>query len=124
MDSDRNGSFQMPSELRFEAELSLRRLMPRVDECWDRCDVAEPIRHEFQVRLEANWEPLFALLYDLYGSRYDFFFHLEQILLTAVQAWANRPEPLRAIDRHRVNEPEWFQFRTDGRRRTLCRSVQ
>ena len=51
---------------------------------------------------------MFSLLYDLYGSRYDFFYHLEQILLTAVRAWANRPESLREIDRHRINEPEWF----------------
>ncbi len=52
--------------------------------------------------------PSFTLLFELYGSRYDFFYHLEQILLTAVRGWANRPESLRAIDRHRMNEPEWF----------------
>lgn len=96
------------NDLRFEAELSLRRLMPRVEETWVARGIGEPLRHEFQVRLKANWEPLFALLRDLYGSRYDFFYHLERILLTAANAWANRPEPLRELDRHRINEPEWF----------------
>ena len=106
--AERNGSFHVPSQLRMEAELSLRRLMPRLTECWDECGVDEPLRHEFQTRLDTYWGELFVLLYDLYGSRYDFFYHLEQILLTAARAWANRPESLREIDRHRINEPEWF----------------
>ncbi len=106
--AQRNGSFHVPSRLRMEAELSLRRLMPRLTECWGEYGVSEPLRHEFQTRLETHWGELFVLLYDLYGSRYDFFYHLEQILLTAARAWANRPETLREIDRHRINEPEWF----------------
>jgi amylosucrase len=106
--AQRNGSFHVPSQLRMEAELSLRRLMPRLTECWDEYGVGEPLRREFQTRLDTYWGELFVLLYDLYGSRYDFFYHLEQILLTAARAWANRPETLREIDRHRINEPEWF----------------
>ena len=51
---------------------------------------------------------MFTLLLDLYGSRYDFFYHLEQILCTAAHAWSNRSETLREIDRHRINEPEWI----------------
>lgn len=94
--------------LRFEANLSLQRLIPRLTECWESEGVEEDLRHEFQVRLEEHWFPLFSLLFELYGSRYDFFYHLEQILCTAARAWANRSEPLREIDRHRINEPEWF----------------
>ncbi len=58
--------------------------------------------------MDEHWRPLFRLLFQLYGSRYDFFFHLEQVLLTAAQAWADRPEDLRGIDHHRINEPDWF----------------
>lgn len=94
--------------LRFEAELSLRRLMPRLEACWQSERVDPEVQHEFQVRLERHWEPLFELLYELYGSRYDFFYHLEQILITAARAWANRPEALREIDRRRELEPDWF----------------
>jgi len=94
--------------LRFEADLSLKRLMPRLESFWDSRGVDAQLRHEFEVRLDQHWAPLFLLLYDLYGSRYDFFYHLEQILLTAADAWANRPEPLRETDRQRVNEPDWF----------------
>ncbi len=82
--------------------------MPRLESCWEAEAVDAKLRHEFQLRLEEHWFELFALLYQLYGSRYDFFYHLEQILCTAARAWAQRPEALREIDRHRINEPEWF----------------
>ena len=94
--------------LAFEAEISLQRLMPRLQGCWDSERVDPELRHQFEARLGEHWTPLFELLYDLYGSRYDFFFHLEQILLTAARAWANRPAELRRIDQHRILEPEWF----------------
>lgn len=92
----------------YEADLSLQRLGPRLQAFWEREEVAEELRHEFEVRLEEYWRELFGLLFDLYGSRYDFFYHLEQILLTAANAWANRPQQLRELDRHRINEPDWF----------------
>jgi amylosucrase len=82
--------------------------MPRLEACWESEQVDEQLRHEFEVRLQEHWLPLFGLLYELYGTRYDFFYHLEQILCTAARAWANRPEPLRQSDRHRMLEPEWF----------------
>ena len=31
----------------------------------------------FWERLQSNFHTLFSLLYELYGSQYDFFFHLE-----------------------------------------------
>ena len=103
-----NGAARLRSGLKFEAELSLRRLMPRLEAYWDDQKVQQQLRHEFEARLRDHWESLFSLLFDLYGPRYDFFYHLEQILLTAASAWANRPAALREIDRHRINEPEWF----------------
>jgi amylosucrase len=103
-----NGAVGASGGLRFEAELSLERLLPRLQACWDEEHVPLELRHEFEIRLHQHWNDLFSLLYDLYGSRYDFFFHLEEILKTAARAWAHRPESLREIDRRRVNEPEWF----------------
>ena len=63
MREGQNGSFQSRRGSKFEADLSLRRLMPRVNECWEQHEISESIRHEFQVRLEANWESLFTLLF-------------------------------------------------------------
>ncbi len=97
-----------PHEAFYEADLSLQRLAPRLQAFWERESVDEELRHEFEVRLEEYWRDLFGLLFDLYGSLYDFFYHLEQILLTAASAWANRPKEMRELDRHRINEPDWF----------------
>ena len=96
------------SAIRSKANLSLQRLKPRLDDFWNSEQADEKLKHEFEVRLADHWPELFELLFDLYGDRYDFFFHLEQILLTAAHAWVHRPESLREIDRHRINDPEWF----------------
>jgi amylosucrase len=45
----------------------------------------------------------------LYGARYDFFYHLEQIVLSAAHAWIARPNAIKALDQHRLLEPTWFQ---------------
>ncbi len=103
-----NGAGGAPSEIRLKADLSLRRLRPRIDEVWTAEQVNKPLQHEFEVRLAEHWPELFELLHDLYGQRYDFFYHLEQILVTAARAWAHRPESLRKVDHQRINEPEWF----------------
>lgn len=96
-------------DVSFEADLTLQRLMPRLEARWQALAIEPSIRDEFETRLNQQWRRLFGLLYELYGTRYDFYFHLEQILLTAVTAWAKRPEALRATDRSRANNPEWFQ---------------
>ncbi len=103
-----NGMLKTSEPLRFEAELSLRRLMPGLQRLWAAGNAASDIQLEFEQRLEQHWVPLFGLLYELYGSRYDFFYHLEQILLTAGRAWLDRPEVLRQVDRQRLNDAEWF----------------
>ncbi len=103
-----NGAVDVPSEIRFKADLSLRRLLPRLDELWRSEQVDERLRHEFDGRLALHWPELFERLFELYGERYDFFYHLEQILLTVARAWIQRPETLREFDRQRINEPEWF----------------
>ncbi len=41
--------------------------------------------------------------------RYDFYYHIEQVLVTAARAWADRPDELCQLDHHRINEPNWFQ---------------
>jgi len=103
-----SGSVIPPDALQFEADLSLQRLSPKLESFWEFEDVPATLRKEFEHRLQAYWRELFDVLFDLYGDRYDFFYHLEQILLTAAAAWADRPEKLRDVDRHRVNEPDWF----------------
>lgn len=98
-----------PADVRFKADLTLQRLRPRLNERWQHWQIDESRRREFESRLTDHWRTLFALLHRLYGTRYDFFFHIEQVLLTTVDAWAGRPAELHQLDEHRVNEPDWFQ---------------
>ena len=53
-----NGAVDSQGWLRFEADLSLQRLMPRLNDCWESEGLGEDLRHEFQVRLEQHWFPL------------------------------------------------------------------
>ena len=104
--SNENGK---PDDIPFKADLTLERLQPRLEGIWQRNGTDEAKQHEFESRLHDHWRQLFKLLYRLYGSRYDFFYHVEQILCTAATACHERPEDLRELDRHRTNEPDWFQ---------------
>ena len=100
-------------EVDFEADLTLKRLKPRLDSIWQSAAAGDEnsssARIEFEERLQEYWRPLFAKLYELYNDRYDFFYHLEQILLTVARGWIERPEPLRVLDRQRINHADWFQ---------------
>lgn len=98
-----------PEELTYKADQTLRRLLPRLDPIWIETETSERKQREFLDRLNVHWYPLFDLLYQLYGHRYDFFYHVEQVLLVAAHAWAARPAELCAIDEHRINDPTWFQ---------------
>lgn len=98
-------------DVAFEADLSLQRMLPRLEAVWQLPEDTH-LRHEFMGRLRHHWPDLFRILLQLYGARYDFFFHAEHILLTAAQAWRDRSEPLRELDRQRINNPTWFQAPT------------
>ncbi|MCA8986528.1 MAG: amylosucrase [Planctomycetaceae bacterium] len=92
-----------------EARLSLSRLQPRLDELWQQEQPEDPhIIRDFQDRLDEIWPTLFRLLFELYGDRYDFFYHLEQILMSAARAWLDRPEALRERDRQRIYDQNWI----------------
>lgn len=96
-------------DLSYEAELSLKRLLPRILNVWNSTPVSDEGLQQFQRRLHEHWPKLFALLYELYGDRYDFFYHLEQIATTAASSWRDRPQLLRDVDEKRIHDPDWFQ---------------
>ncbi|PXA05530.1 amylosucrase [Coraliomargarita sinensis] len=96
----------------YEAERSLRRIRPKI---LDRIERSESSRFSFEERVEVidarlaeHWERLFMLLHQLYGNHYDFFFYLENILLTAIDCWLNRPDDLYDLDIRRENDPGWY----------------
>jgi glycosidase len=94
-------------DLRKEARLTRARILPRL-----RARFADASQEEWRViegRLEMQFERLFLRLHHLYGARYDFFYHLEQILETACRLALARPADLRALDATREANLDWFQ---------------
>lgn len=67
--------------------------------------------NEFSARLAQHFPGVFRLLYALYGhlDPYDFYYHIEQIITTTAQVYADRSEELKALDRRRLVDPQWFQ---------------
>ena len=63
----------------------------------------------FHQRLEQHFPALLTELSALYGERADFLDFVESLLATAFDAWAQRPEELKALDLAREKDPTWFQ---------------
>src|SRR5258706_4730888 len=96
--------------VRQQAAVSLGRLWPRLEACFQEQRLAQPEEwRTFEARLRCEGERLFGLLVELYGEHYDFFFHLEAILTTAARSWLARPGWLKQLDAGREAWPDWFQ---------------
>ena len=100
----------LPISLDREALRTLERLLPRLE-----ASLAEDIKTDptawkvFTARLHRHFPLLFRLYYSLYSSRYDFFFHIEDLLASLARGWFQRPADLRNLDQAREQEPLWFQ---------------
>jgi amylosucrase/maltose alpha-D-glucosyltransferase/alpha-amylase len=86
---------------------SLSRILPRLRARFK--EVPEAEWQAFTLRMEEHFGRLFSILYSLYGKHYDFFYHLESILSTAVERWVERPDDLKALDAQRETDPSWYQ---------------
>lgn len=93
------------NELAQKAQLSLERLLPRLDSKLAR--LAD--RDSFVRRLNHYFPTAFTHLYNLYGTQYDFFYHLEQILGHLIDLAADRPADLGTLDQEREANPNWFE---------------
>ena len=97
-------------QLERESKRTLQRLLPRVEQTLSDSTSSDPQGwQEFTERLQKYFPSLFALYFGLYSTRYDFFFHLEDLLICLARAWFARPNDLRALDKAREQNPLWFQ---------------
>ncbi len=96
------------TQLEIETSRTLSRLMPRIEAQFaDQFGDAD--WEIFVDRLNAHFPRLFRLLVELHGSCYDFFYHLEQVLMLAAESWLQRPAELKQLDSERETDPRWFQ---------------
>ncbi|MGZ9166248.1 MAG: alpha-amylase family glycosyl hydrolase, partial [Anaerolineales bacterium] len=93
-----------------ESHRTLQRLLPRLEKELSDSIAADPKGwQDFSERLGKHFPALFNLYLGLYGTRYDFFFHLEDLLLSLARSWFARATDLRALDKAREANPLWFQ---------------
>ncbi len=99
-----------PLSLPIETSRSLRRLLPRIERILADPIAADPLGwRDFTQRLNHHFPELFQLYFSLYSSRYDFFYYLEDLLVSLARAWFERPAELRQLDQRREAYPQWFQ---------------
>jgi amylosucrase len=100
----------MPPLLAREARRSYQRLLLFLQTTFAAQATANPQDWQsFLERLEAQFPRLFNLYYQLYHTRYDFFYHLEDLVATAGRLWLERPAALKRLDASRQADPGWFQ---------------
>ncbi|NOT04214.1 MAG: amylosucrase, partial [Anaerolineales bacterium] len=93
-----------------ESQKTLKRLLPRLEKTLHQNISADPQAwHVFSERLQKHFPKLFKLYFEIYHSHYDFFFHLEDLLMALASSWFNRPQDLRELDNAREKDPLWFQ---------------
>jgi len=96
--------------LKLEAEISLKRLLPYVEKALQKEIAIDPQGWEqYRQRVAQHFETLFGPYFDLYHERYDFFYHLTDLLITLARSWFARPTGLRMLDSQREQKPQWFQ---------------
>ena len=91
-----------------QATSTLHRLLPLLNEKF-KDKVEEGEWQNYIQRINRHFPRLFRLLHQIYGTQYDFFYHLSEILNTATRAWIDRPAELKALDAIRENDPLWYQ---------------
>src|SRR6266508_2328099 len=97
-------------QLERESKRALKRLLPRLEKELSNSISVDPTGWQvFSERLQKYFPSLFNLYLNLYSTRYDFFFHLEDLLLSLGRSWFARPDGLRSLDQARESDPLWFQ---------------
>ncbi len=90
-----------------EGRKSLARIYPRLTPYLENLSADD--KTLFLERLATQLPNILQTLIPLYGRRYDFFYHFEQIILTAIQYFMERPTSSKKLDEARVAQPDWFQ---------------
>ena len=92
------------------AQRTLGRLLPRLEDRFAEFVLSHPKEWDnYLARIDRNFEKLFSILLHLYKDRYDFFYHLEELMAVVTQSWIDRPADLKALDFKRESNPNWFQ---------------
>ena len=94
-------------DIRYESSKTLNRLLESID----LSHLSKADHATFLDRINANFPALFALLHEVYGTQYDFHFHLEKLLSVLSQGFNKRNAALKKKDKERLKNPTWYADR-------------
>lgn len=92
-------------DLTFESQRTLKRILELID-------LSQLTKNDLAIflsRLDKNFPALFAKLHHLYGDKYDFFYHLQQLVAHLAAGVAARSGKLKKKDKLRLNKPDWYR---------------
>ncbi|MFT6926382.1 MAG: amylosucrase [Psychromonas sp.] len=92
-------------DLLFESRRTLKRILTLID----LSKLTKKDSVLFLSRLDKNFPALFAKLHHLYGEQYDFFYHLQQLVVHLAAGVAARSKKLKQKDKLRLNKPDWYR---------------
>ncbi|WP_041765783.1 amylosucrase [Psychromonas ingrahamii] len=92
-------------DLTFESQRTLKRILELID----LSKLTKDDLDIFLARLDKNFPALFAKLYHLYGDKYDFFYHLQQLVAHLAAGIIARSGKLKKQDTLRLNKPDWYR---------------
>lgn len=100
----------MPEPTSRQIEISQARVLLHLEKIFADHLIRQPEDWQtFVQRLRVNFPRLFDLYFHLYASQYDFYYHLEDLLVTMARKWFERPIELKTLDLQREADPDWFQ---------------
>ena len=101
---------QQPDENLYIYRVTRERLFPRLKNHFAVNIRKEPSAWQaYFDRLEIHFPRLFMLYYQLYARQYDFYYHLEDLLISITRMWLERSAELKNLDADRLANPDWFQ---------------
>lgn len=92
-------------DIKFESKRTLTRILDGLD----LGGMSQPEQGVFINRLNEQFPRLFALLIEIYGQRYDFFYYLQQLTQTLANGFSKRSNVQKAKDQARLADPHWYQ---------------
>ena len=90
-------------------EAESKRTLKRILETTQIAEMATAERKVFDARLQQHFPQLFALLFEVYGQRYDFYYYLQQLVCILANSFASRSSKLKAKDKQRLANPTWYR---------------
>lgn len=91
-----------------DLSLEAKRTLTRILKSLDFKGLNATQKKQIKERLNHNFEALFALLFEIYGHRYDFYFHVQELTQLLINGYKNRSTALKKHDLARINEPDWY----------------